>query len=129
MQYGEVLLPPNSMEEETNESENQARKRGNIESWSDGIMEKIKELMDISDNRIGNMIMDLSNDMDKFERRCESRAMRLQYQIDEIFRILPQRKRSKMINEAAKAIVVCRIEGATSARRPSLTVAELLLVT
>ena len=52
------------------------------------------------------MIMDLSNDMDKFERHCESRAIRLQHQIDEIFRILPQRKRSKMINEAAKAIVV-----------------------
>ena len=69
-------------------------------------MEKIKELMDISDNRIGNMIMDLSNDMDKFERRCESRAIWLQHQIDEIFHILPQRKRSKMINEAAKSIVV-----------------------
>ena len=41
-------------------------------------MKKIKELMDISDNRIGNMIMDLSNEMDKFERRCESRAERLQ---------------------------------------------------
>ena len=40
-------------------------------------MEKIKELMDISDNRIGNMIMDFSNDMDKFERRCESRAIKL----------------------------------------------------
>ena len=77
MQHGEVPLPPNSMEEETNESENQARKRGNTKIWSDGIMEKIKELMDISDNRIGNMIMDLSNDMDKFERRCESRAIKL----------------------------------------------------
>ena len=38
MQHGEVPLPPNSIEEETNEIENQARKRGNtkvgvIESW------------------------------------------------------------------------------------------------
>ena len=32
MQHGEVPLPPNSIEEETNESENQARKRGNTES-------------------------------------------------------------------------------------------------
>lgn len=32
MQHGEVPLPLNSMEEETNESENQVRKRGNTES-------------------------------------------------------------------------------------------------
>ena len=106
MQYGEVPLPPNIMEEGDNGSETQARKRGNTKSWSDRIMEKIKELMDISDNRIGNMINDLSDEMDKFERHCESRAIRLQHQIDEIFRILLQSKRSKMINEAAKAIVM-----------------------
>ena len=33
--------------------------------------------MDISDNRIGNMIMDLSNEMKEFERRCEARAKKL----------------------------------------------------
>ena len=32
MQHGEVPLPPNSMEKETNESENQTRKRGNTKS-------------------------------------------------------------------------------------------------
>ena len=68
-------------------------------------MKKIKELMDISDNRIGNMIMDLSNEMDKFERRCESRAERLQAQIDAFFRLIPQSKRSRAINEAAKGIM------------------------
>ena len=62
--------------------------------------------MDISDNRIRNMINDLCDEMDKFKRHCESRAIRLQHQIDEIFHILPQNKRSRMINEAAKAIVV-----------------------
>ena len=69
-------------------------------------MKKIKELMDISDNRIGNMLNDLSHDMDKFERSYESKAIRLQNKINEIFHILPQNKRSRMINEAAKAIVV-----------------------
>ena len=79
MQQGEVPLPPNTIEEETNESENKARKRGNSESWSDGIMKKIKDVMYISNNRIGNMINDLSDKMDKFKRHCESRAIRLQH--------------------------------------------------
>ena len=34
-------------------------------------MKKIKEPMDISDNRIGHIINDLSDDMDKFERNYE----------------------------------------------------------
>ena len=33
--------------------------------------------MDISDNRIRNMIMDLSNEMKGFERRCEAKAEKL----------------------------------------------------
>ena len=47
-------------------------------------MGKIKELMDISDNIIGNMIMDLSNKMEGFEKRCEAREEKLQAQIEEL---------------------------------------------
>ena len=40
--------------------------------------------MDISDNRIGNMIMDLSNEIEGFEIRYEARAEKLQAQIKEL---------------------------------------------
>ena len=115
MQYGKVSLPSNAMEEGDNGSETQARKRENIKNWSDEIMKKIKELMDISDNRIGNMINDLSNDMVKCDRHCESRAERLQAQIDEIFCILSQSKRPRMINEVVKVIVITHLTSPSGA--------------
>ena len=47
-------------------------------SRSEKITKRIKELMDISNNRIGNLIVDLSNEMDGFERRCEAKMEKLQ---------------------------------------------------
>ena len=69
-------------------------------------MEKIKELMDISDNRIGNMIMDLSNEMDGFERRCEVRAEKLQAQIEELKQQISLSKRLKKIHLTSKCIQI-----------------------
>ena len=40
--------------------------------------------MDISNNIIGNMIVDLSNEMKGFERRYEARVEKLQTQIEEL---------------------------------------------
>ena len=74
MRHCDVPLPRTIDEEEDNGSEAQSRKRGNVECQSDEIMKKIKELMNISDNRNGNMIIDLSEEMEGFERRCEARA-------------------------------------------------------
>ena len=78
LKHSDVPLPRTEVDEFEDVSETQPRKRDFDEEWSEGIMEKIKELMDISDNWIGNMIMDLSNEMEGFERRCEARAKKLQ---------------------------------------------------
>ena len=51
------------------------------------------------------MINDFSEEIEKFERHFESRAERLQAQINEIFCILPQSKRSRRINEARRDII------------------------
>ena len=82
LKHGDVPLPRAEVDEF--EDVTQSRKRDFDEEWSEGIMGKIKELMDIYDNRIGNMIMDLSNEMEGFERRCEARAKKLQAQIEEL---------------------------------------------
>ena len=47
-------------------------------------MKRIKELMDISNNIIENLIVDLSNEMEGFERRYELREKKLQAQIEEL---------------------------------------------
>ena len=69
-------------------------------------MEKIKELMDISDNRIRNMIVDLSNEMKGFERRCEARAEKLQAQIEELKQHIFLSKRLKGLSEAATEFII-----------------------
>ena len=69
-------------------------------------MEKIKELMDISDNRIGNMIVNLSNEMEGFERRCEARAEKLQAQIEELKQQIFLSKRLKGPSEAAIEFII-----------------------
>ena len=40
--------------------------------------------MEISNNRIGNLIVDLSNEIEDFERRCEVKMEKLQAQIEEL---------------------------------------------
>ena len=47
-------------------------------------MKIIKEFMDISNNRIGNLIVDLSNEMEGFERIYEAKMAKLQAQIEEL---------------------------------------------
>ena len=84
MKDSDVPLPRAKVDEYEDVSETQSRKKEHDEEWSEGIMEKIKELIDITNNRIGNMIMDLSNEMEGFERRCEARAEKLQAQIEEL---------------------------------------------
>ena len=61
--------------------------------------------MDISDNRIRNMIVDLSNEMEGFERRCEVRAEKLQAQIEELKQQMFQGKRVKKPSEAASEFI------------------------
>ena len=58
-------------------------------------MKRIKEFMDISNNRIGNLIVDLSNEMEGFERRCEAKMEKLQAQIEEFKQQIFQNKRSR----------------------------------
>ena len=53
-------------------------------SRSEKITKRIKELMDISNNRIGNLIVDSSNEMEGFEKRCEAKMKNLQSQIEEL---------------------------------------------
>ena len=84
LKHGDVPLLRAEVDEFEDVSETQSKKREFDEEWSEGIMGKIKELMDISDNRIRNMIMDLSHEMDGFERRYEARAEKLQAQIEEL---------------------------------------------
>ena len=40
-------------------------------------MKRIKELKDISNNGIENLIVDLLNEMEGFERRCEEKMEKL----------------------------------------------------
>ena len=62
--------------------------------------------MDISDNIIRNMIMDLSNEMEGFERRCEARAEKLQDQIEELKQQISLSKRLKGPSEAATEFIL-----------------------
>ena len=62
--------------------------------------------MDISDNKIRNMIMDLSNEMDGFERRCEARAEKLQAQIEELKQQISLTKRLKGPSEATTEFIL-----------------------
>ena len=62
--------------------------------------------MDISDNRIGNMIMDLSNEMDGFERICEASAEKLQAQIKELKQQISLSKSLKGPSEAATEFIL-----------------------
>ena len=94
------------MDEFEDVSETQSRKKDFDEEWSEGIMGKIKELMDISDNRIGNMIMDLSNEMEGFERRCEAREEKLQAQVKELKQHIFLSKRLKGPSEAATEFII-----------------------
>ena len=73
---------------------------------TEGIMGKIKELMDISDNRIGNIIIYLSNEIQGFERRCEVRAEKLQAQIEELKQQISLSKRLKGPSEAATEFIL-----------------------
>ena len=103
--HGDVPLPRAEVDEFEDVSEAQSRKREHDEEWSEGIKGKIKELIDISDNRIGSMIEDLSKGMEGFERRCESRAERLQAQIEELKQQIFQGKRVKKPSEAASEFI------------------------
>ena len=62
--------------------------------------------MDISDNRIGNMIMDLSNEIEGFERRCEARAEKLQAQIKDLKQLISLSKKLKEPGEAATEFIL-----------------------
>ena len=62
--------------------------------------------MDISDNRIGNMIVNLSNEMEGFEKRCEARAEKLQAQIKELKQHIFLSKRLKGPSEAATEFII-----------------------
>ena len=106
LKHSDVPLPRAKVDKFEDVSETQSKKRDFDEEWSEGIMEKIKELMDISDNRIRNMIMDLSNEMDGFERICEARAEKLQTQIEELKQQISLSKRMKGPNEAATEFIL-----------------------
>ena len=106
LKHGDVLLLRAEVDEFEDVNETQSKKRDFDEEWSEGIMGKIKELMDISDNIIGNMIMDLSNEMDRFERRCEARAEKLQAQIEEHKQLISLSKRLKGPSEAATEFIL-----------------------
>ena len=84
LKHGDVPLPRAEVDEFEDVSETQSRKRDFDEEWSQWIMRKIKELMEISDNIIGNMIVDLSNEMEGFKIRCEARTEKFQAQIEEL---------------------------------------------
>ena len=104
--HGDIPLPRAEVDEYEDVSETQSRKRKHDEEWSEGIMGKIKELIDITNNRIGNMIMDLSNEMKGFERRCEARAEKLQAQIEELKQQIFLSKRLKGPSEAATEFII-----------------------
>ena len=68
------------------------RKRKRADERGEQIIREIKERINLSEHRIGNLIVDVSNELEDFERRSKARMEELTSQIKELKQQISQKK-------------------------------------
>ena len=100
LKLGEVPLPRvveeyedvSEDQEELALQEERMRKRKRADERGEQIIREIKERINLSEHRIGNLIVDVSNELEGFERRSEARMEELTSQIKELKQQISQKK-------------------------------------
>ena len=100
LKLGEVPLPRvveeyedvSEDQEELALQEERMRKRKRADERGEQIIREIKERINLSEHRIGNLIVDVSSELEDFERRSEARMEELMSQIKELKQQISQKK-------------------------------------